>query len=174
MSDAANSPRSARRLTLEAADVTVRPARPEDADDVLRLLNRSWLTTWAPELPLEAVKRFAERGGAGAYIDAMLDAFDLAEVGGDVVAMLHVHEGSVGALHVHPDWKGCGIGSRLLRLAEKRLSEAQPTGRLEVVAWNTAALDFYRRRGWAEVQHYDGDEFGAPVVIVEMAKRFSG
>jgi ribosomal protein S18 acetylase RimI-like enzyme len=52
------------------------------------------------------------------------------------------------ALHVHPDWHGRGVGSRLhdglVRWCGMR------TVHLHVLVENAAAREFYRRRGWAD------------------------
>jgi hypothetical protein len=42
-----------------ASEITIRPAVELDVPELVRLLRRSWLVTWAPELPFEAVQAFA-------------------------------------------------------------------------------------------------------------------
>ena len=42
-----------------ASEITIRPAEELDIPKLVRLLRRSWLVTWAPELPWEAVQAFA-------------------------------------------------------------------------------------------------------------------
>jgi ribosomal protein S18 acetylase RimI-like enzyme len=94
--------------------------------------------------------------------------FTIAADGGEPVAMCHVQGDLVAAIHVDPDLKGQGIGSRLMAEAEERIATGYRQARLEVLAFNRAARQFYQSRGWVERRRFDGTESGAPVELVEM------
>ena len=70
--------------------MTIRPATARDVGVLERLLRRSWLTTWAPELPFEAVQRFAHDDTAGAYARARWADMMVLVAGGSVVGMVHM------------------------------------------------------------------------------------
>ncbi|MFC5422843.1 GNAT family N-acetyltransferase [Bosea eneae] len=150
-------------------NVTLRAGARDDVEAVKRLLDRSWLTTWAPELPLAAVARFAAQDGARAYVEAMVESFELAVApDGRIVGMLHLHGDELSAMHVDPAFQGLGVGRVLLDRAEAALLDRSAQPRLEVDLSNTRALAIYRRRGWREVRRFVGDECGAPVEIAEL------
>jgi GNAT superfamily N-acetyltransferase len=77
----------------------------------------------------------------------------LAEVDGSVVAVLVLDEDELDHLYVDPDWQGRGVGSRLVRLAQRR----RPGG---LALWtfqaNHAARSFYERHGFFPVRWTDG------------------
>ncbi|WBV43236.1 GNAT family N-acetyltransferase [Pseudoroseomonas cervicalis] len=154
----------------ELATLTLRPARAEDAPALTTLLRRSWLTTWAPELPFPAVQRFAAEDPAAGYVAGMAADFLVAERAGVLLGMAHAMGDLLAALHVDPRAWGQGVGAALLAAAERRIAEGHAVARLEVLAFNARALRFYRRQGWAEQARRMGDEYGAPVELVEMRK----
>jgi len=49
----------------------IRPAVPADVLALISILRRSWLTTWAPELQLTTVQRFATDDPARHYAESM-------------------------------------------------------------------------------------------------------
>lgn len=148
----------------------IRPAEKADVPTLTAILRRSWLTTWAPELPFAAVQVFAAEDPARIYAESMWNAFMAADVAGTVVGMCHVVDDCVAAIHVDPAHKGRGAGTLLLDAAERRIGDAHDHARLEVLAFNVAARTFYARRGWVERRRYPGTECGAPVETIEMAK----
>jgi ribosomal protein S18 acetylase RimI-like enzyme len=150
----------------------IRSAIQADVPALASLLRRSWLTTWAPELPLAAVKRFATDDPARLYAESMWRDFMVADDGGTLVGMFHVEGDCLNAIHLEPKRKREGIGSRLMDEVERRISAAHREARLEVRAFNVDAIEFYKQRGWTEGRRYEGSECGAPVETIEMIKSF--
>jgi GNAT superfamily N-acetyltransferase len=71
-------------------------------------------------------------------------------------------------LFVSPDWRGRGVTSSLVDVAERAAATRGLQPVLDVADHNTAAIAFWRNRGWREVGHATlppGDE-GLPVRLV--------
>jgi GNAT superfamily N-acetyltransferase len=110
----------------EATEAVVRSARPEDAGRLVELLDHGSLVPGKEDL-----------GDLTPYLAALLEITDsagdllVAEVDGKVVGVCQLivfrHFQSKGGLcaelesmHVHPDWRGEGIGRQLLKAAVDR------------------------------------------------------
>lgn len=152
----------------------IRRAEEADIAELTRLLRRSWLRHWAPELPFSAVQSFAAEDPAASYASAMWAEFMVAEADGRVVGMCHVMDDLIASLHVDPAWHGQGIGSRLMEWAEAEVASRFPTARLEVLSFNQQAIAFYERRGWGERRRFCSIECGAEVEAIEMVKDLQG
>lgn len=150
--------------------LTLRAGLSSDVPGLISLLRRSWLVTWAPELPFEAVQVFAAHDPARAHAETMWQSFTIAEKSSELIGMIHVDKDVLEDLHVDPRVWGEGIGSRLLEEAERQIGRVHPVARLEVRAFNQRAINFYSRRGWTEAGRYPGTECGAPVENVAMTK----
>ncbi len=148
------------------AGVVIRPATQEDRRELHALLERSWMTTWAPHCSDEAVARFRDEDPVSQYLDACLQQIDVGLIDGHVVAMMHLDGTHLAALHVDAELKGCGIGSVVLAEAEVRGAR-----RLEVRAFNRPAIRFYESRGWQRTGTYEGDEMGTPMLTHEYRRR---
>jgi ribosomal protein S18 acetylase RimI-like enzyme len=153
---------------LQDPEFCVRRAKLADTQALERLLRRSWLTTFAPHLPDAAVDRFAAEDPVRTYVRAMWNQFSVADEAGEVVGMYHVHGNLVAAIHVDPDCKGRGVGTRLMDAAESEIASRFDEARLEVLAFNRSAQCFYSHRGWSERRRFYGSECGSPVELVEM------
>jgi ribosomal protein S18 acetylase RimI-like enzyme len=143
-----------------------------DVPALITLLRRSWLTTWAPELPFVAVQRFAAEDPARRYAESMWREFIVAEERGAIVGMFHLEGNCLNAIHLDPRRKRQGMGSRLMDEIERRLSANHPEARLEVRSFNTGAIQFYEQRGWKERRRYQASECGEIVETLEMTKVF--
>ena len=77
----------------------------------------------------------------------------IAEIEGEMVGYCAGHAGWLNQLYVLPNFHGRGIGSKFLNLAK----EMSPS---EIQLWtfqaNGIARDFYRKRGFLEVEFTDG------------------
>lgn len=151
--------------------ITLRPAEERDVPALVRLLRRSWLVTWAPELPFEAVQAFAAVDPARLQAENEWRGFTVAVRGDVLVGVMQVGDDQITNLHVDPAYWNEGAGSKLLVSAEQQVARTHPVVRLEVRGFNTHARGFYARHGWKEVRTYLGMECGSPVEIVEMQKR---
>ncbi|MGU3539839.1 N-acetyltransferase family protein [Methylobacterium sp. A54F] len=156
---------------MASESITLRPAHESDVPALVRLLRRSWLVTWAPELPFEAVQAFASFDPARLHAENEWRSFIVAVRDDVLVGMMHVEADQIAGLHVdHAYWNG-GVGSKLLNAAERQVAHVHPVVRLEVRGFNTRARAFYARHGWIEVRSYPGMECGSPVENIEMTKR---
>lgn len=147
------------------SDIVIRWARQGDADDVRSLLDRSWRTHWAPHLQFGALARYDAARPVDGYVAAYLERFRVAERGGVVVGMYHLEDGHLHAIHVDTWAIGTGVGSTLMEAAE-----AEGAQKLEVRAFNVRARDFYRARGWAEMDEYEDLEMGESVRTIAMER----
>lgn len=77
----------------------------------------------------------------------------VAEVEGRVVGVMVLGDGWIDQLYLDPDWRGHGIGARMVALAKRE----QPDG-LQLWAFqvNGPARRFYQRHGFVEVELTDG------------------
>lgn len=140
---------------MSRAPVVLRRMRLEDIPAVHALDTLSFTLPWS-----ERSFRFeiAENPAAHAWV-----AEASAEIIGMLVAWLLVDEIHIATLAVHPDWRGAGVGSRLVAQA---LAELIPLGAktalLEVRRSNLAAQRLYRRFGFEVVgvrKRYYQDNF---------------
>ncbi len=151
--------------------IDLRPAEQSDVPTLVRLLRRSWLVTWAPELPFEAVRAFASSDPARLHAENEWRNFIVATRDDVLIGMMHVAGDQIVDLHVDPAFWNEGAGSKLLEAAEQKAARVHRIVRLEVRAFNARARGFYARHGWSEVRRYPGIECGSPVENVEMQKR---
>lgn len=143
--------------------IRITPAHPEDRDALHRLLTRSWLETWAPHLPADAVARFHAADPVAAELDAHLQDILVARLDGRVAGMLAVVGETLESLHVDDDLWGKGVGTALFRHAE-----GLGARRLEVRAFNARAIAFYQARGWVETERRMATEMGVPAETLVM------
>jgi GNAT superfamily N-acetyltransferase len=147
------------------ADVSVRPARPADAERVARVQLSTWRTAYADLLPEEALA-VPEEQVAALWLRAVevppsaahrvLVAFERDELVG-FAALAPAEDddrdpaltGELAALLVEPRWGRRGHGSRLLAAA---VDTWRPAGVTTAVAWawerDTATRSFLTAAGW--------------------------
>ncbi len=65
-----------------------------------------------------------------------------------IIGFAAVHQGSLAALFISPEWWGKGAGSRLLQHVQQRYPELS----LSVYAQNSRAACFYRKHGFSIVR----------------------
>ena len=83
---------------------------------------------------------------------------------GQVVGFIGVEGAEVGALFIHPDWRGQGIGRRLLAYAVETLGASE----LDVNEQNEQAVGFYRRMGFEVIGRSEEDGMGLPFPLLHM------
>lgn len=176
----------------------IRPAGPDDADEIGAYHHRAWLEVYADHLGPDAPEHLDEdgrieqwdqwlrtqewartesghlmaRASAEAMVTMVVD-IDGVVVGHASVGPAHEPEtGELISLYVDPDRQGEGHGRRLLGAAERALRLAEFD---EAILWtietNTAAIAFYERAGWV----LDGgtkpsDPWGFPVPVVRLRR----
>jgi GNAT superfamily N-acetyltransferase len=141
-------------------EVTLRPARPEDAAACAAIFN-GWVdaTEWMPRVHEadDAVRHYREHVFAH-------DAVTVAERGGEIVGFLALAEGHVDALYLAEAARGQGVGAALVRAAKA----ASPGGlTLWTFVANEGARRFYAREGFVELRRTAGEnEEGLPDVLL--------
>lgn len=155
-------PEHTKQETKMNTDIEIRRATSSDRSHLHDLFQRSWMTTWAPECPEEVVAEFRESDLVGQYLNACLEQIDIGMAEGRLVAAMHLDGDHLAALHVDPELKGQGIGSAMMDLAELR-----GAARLEVRAFNDAAIRFYEKRGWRRTRTYTSLEMSVPMTTHE-------
>ena len=83
---------------------------------------------------------------------------------GQVVGFIGVEGDEVESLFIHPDWRGQGIGRRLLTYAIETVGAT----RLDVNEQNDQAVGFYRRMGFVVAGRSEDDGLGRPFPILHM------
>ena len=152
------------------ADVSVRPARPDDAAELGRIQLLTWRTAYASILPAAVLESLAEDAAAAAWREAIVApptprhrvlvaqeqewSVGFAAVGpaddlepGDPEPEATA---SVGPILVEPRWGRRGHGSRLLAAV---VDHARADGLTRAVAWipedDAASREFLISAGWA-------------------------
>ncbi len=141
--------------------VSIRPAGPEDAAEILRLIRLQAAFEGEPDgVTLTEAAIRADGFGDGRRFEALL-----AEVDGAVrgLAVLYPAYSSwrgaptlvIHDLFVEEEVRGGGLGAALLRAAAA-LAEARGCCRMDVnvLDWNEAARGFYRRLGFAALDRW--------------------
>lgn len=150
---------------------TLRPARAEDFDQLVRLLQATFRSTWEPALTPEAAKAHRESGRTENYVRTSLEHFIVAELGGEVAGMVHWEGDFLGALHIDPRLARRGIGSTLLEHAEAQMQAAGvKLVQLETDTFNTPARGFYAAHGYSEAAQYPDEEWNSGLTTVLLVK----
>jgi chorismate mutase/GNAT superfamily N-acetyltransferase len=147
-------------MSTEPADLTLRPAAPEDGETLASLFWEARRAAY-PAMPptvhtrTEVSHWFAEVLGLTPRTTPMPDEREtwVAERDGEIVGYLVLDPEWLDSLYVRPDVTGQGIGSVLLDLAKG----LRPAGfGLWVFVSNVRAQAFYRRHGLVVVRRTDG------------------
>jgi len=142
-------------------DIRLRPATEADASAIARLHAESWQQTYSGMLPAEylaqAVLGDRLRRWQTRLASPSSRTLTLTAVGATgLVGFVHVEldlEPDWGArlenIHVQPDLKGTGIGTRLFTAARDWIAGVEPTWRMHlwVLEQNAGARRFYEHRG---------------------------
>lgn len=102
-----------------------------------------------PEQYLDAVRLYAVRDASSAILGFL-------GASGDNIEMLFIH----------PDARGKGIGSALLRYAADELH----LSRVDVNEQNEQAVGFYRRMGFSVVSRSERDGMGKPYPLLHLER----
>jgi RimJ/RimL family protein N-acetyltransferase len=144
-------------------DIIIRRARPDDAGALLDHIRRLLREPGVP-VPLQPDEFHLtveeERAILSASLDSSNSVFLLAESAGRVVGELSCKGGTRRAfrhaatlgMSVSPEWRGRGIGSRLMSAAVEWARSAAEIARLElfVFAGNAPAIALYQKFGFVE------------------------
>jgi len=83
---------------------------------------------------------------------------------GQIVGFVGVVEDKVEMLFIHPQWRGQGIGRRLLEYAIKALGSTK----VDVNEQNQQAVGFYQRMGFEVEGRSELDGSGKPFPLLHM------
>jgi ribosomal protein S18 acetylase RimI-like enzyme len=171
-----------------AADVTIRLSKPEDAAEVLKLKDDTWLDAYPDEKhgitvadirshiskdsPADRIRRWQGYLTPTATMKNWVAVVD-GKIVGFVAAAIGEQRNEIKALYVLPRFQRQGIGSKLLGTALTWLGSAQEIF-LNVVAYNHQAIAAYAKAGFGVVGPAPNDPFvlpsGAAMPTVEMVR----
>jgi GNAT superfamily N-acetyltransferase len=154
---------------IAVADVSVRPAVPDDADEIARIQVATWRTGYVEILPKQVLDSLDEPAVAQSWTNAVTDppsrqyrvlvaiegswTVGFVAFGPDADAQPGDPDPeattAIGALLVEPRWSRRGHASRLLAATA---DICRTSGIRRMVAWvpakDTASLELYRDAGW--------------------------
>lgn len=146
-------------------------AEPDDAPALALIHEDAWRHAYQGVIPHVQLSRMIARRGPGWWQKALHNGIDalLLDFDGEPVAYATVgrsrlkgtaYSGEIFELYVLPDYQGVGLGSRLFRVARKRLSErAHSAFCVWALADNDMACAFYKRMG-GQIISEGYEEFG--------------
>lgn len=148
--------------------MSIRPARPEDAQTLGPLHVRCWQEAYAHILPEPFLQRLDPAVRTDRFRELIADpevTLIVAEDDDGIAGFCsfgHARDvadrGEVYAIYLRSSAWGRGLGSGLLLEAQDRLSETFEEAMLWVLSDNTHARGFYERHGWSpsgEKQYLD-------------------
>ena len=140
------------------------PVTPSDFPRVLAVWEASVRAThhFVSEADIQYFKPLVKDGLA--QVEALLCVRDDA---GQAAGFIGVGQDKVEALFIHPDWRGKGLGRRLMEHAIQVLGAT----RVDVNEQNDQAVGFYLRMGLDAVGRSVVDDFGKPYPLLHMALR---
>jgi GNAT superfamily N-acetyltransferase len=131
---------------------TIRAGRDADGGGMIALIGACW--SEYPDIVLDVDGEMPELRALATYYQAKGGALWVAEAAGGIVGMIaacpHGHDvWEICRVYVHNDWRGGGLGHRLLDLAE---AHAGAAGAVTLELWTDTrfhrAHRFYEKRGY--------------------------
>jgi GNAT superfamily N-acetyltransferase len=155
------APDEARSVRSLPNGVAIRAARESDVAAIERLVREVVREVYGDLIPEAAPHR------AGDWRGALM-----AEVDGRIVGVVVSDDDWVEDLWVTGEHRGRGVGSALLRAAERQIAaRGHAESWLRVVARNVDARRFYGARGWVKRASYPHESWG--FTMIEMAKELA-
>ncbi len=135
--------------------VTLRPASPQDADDVAEIWHLGWQDGHLGLVPQELVDVRTEESFRGRAASRIADT-TVASVDGAVAGFVMVVGDEVEQVYVSARHRGTGVAALLMAEAERQVrANGHPKAWLAVVAGNARARSFYERSGWHDEGPFD-------------------
>ena len=159
---------------MVAAVITIRTARPSDAEEIAAVHDAAWRDAYRGIIPGRELERMIARRGPLWWHNALMHGSRLAVLDYDDTICGYTSygrnrvpalpfRGEVFELYLAPEFQGLGFGRRLFDAARKDLVDHGYSSALVwALADNERALGFYRRLGGRVVrqaQERFGDEF---------------
>jgi len=158
--------------------VTVRPASPDDAQEVARIWYDGWRDGHLGHVPDELLAaRTSESFGERAPL--RVEDTAVAVVGNEVAGFVMVDDDEVEQVYVSRNHRGTGIAAILLAESERLVAvQGHRRAWLAVATGNDRARRFYARNGWADEGPFDYPAAGPagpiPVPCHRYAKQVVG
>ena len=135
---------------MSTGDVVLRRAEPADALAAAEV----WLRSYTSALP-SFRRAHADDEVRGWFRDVVVPTREtwVADAGGTVVGLLVLAPGDLDQLYLDPDWRGRGLGDRMVALAKERYPDGLELWTFQV---NEPACRFYERHGFVAVERTDG------------------
>lgn len=154
-------------------DVTLRPARPEDAAQVADIWYAGWRDAHLGNVPDE-LTRIRTEESFGQRAEQHVDDTSVAIVGEDVAGFVMVIGDEVEQVYVGKRHRGSGVAPLLLAEAERLVAEkGHDKAWLAVVSGNLRARRFYERQGWADEGPIDHAAPGNDGPVIVPALRYT-
>ena len=144
---------------MTAITISIRRARPEDANDLSGVFDETWREAYQGILPAIALERMISRRGPRWWLQTIGRGRPLVvlDVGDNVVGYVAYGrcrdrslpaDGEIDELYLSPQYQGLGFGKRLFKAVRNDLEDR---GAKRVAVWslsdNERACAFYRRMG---------------------------
>lgn len=140
---------------MSAPSVTVRPAVPEDADDVAEIWRLGWRDGHLGLVPPELAEARTDESFRIRAAARVADT-TVATVDGVVAGFVMVVGDEVEQVYVAATHRGTGVAAVLMTEAERQVKANGHRGAwLAVVAGNARARAFYERAGWRDEGSFD-------------------
>jgi ribosomal protein S18 acetylase RimI-like enzyme len=145
-------------------EITISPAKPEDAEGIVHVRRTTWLATYPNEVlgitrqdieeALNTRSDEQEVARIANHIKTSTGTHTwVSKVEGKVVGFLRFEEedkrNRIHALYILPEYQHQGIGKALTQLVLDRLGTLKEIY-LEVAAYNQSAINFYKKLGFIE------------------------
>lgn len=180
-------------MALESGPTAVEivPVSPDDAEEILTILHRTWRATYPNEkygITAEDIDARFEGKEAPEEISKRKEdlrtlpptvGYFTAKIDGRTVGLCRVEKeegrNQLRAIYVLPEFQGQGIGRKLWERAEAFLDHSKDTY-VEVAEYNERAIAFYQTLGFSETGRRLQDERfrlknGAIIPEIEMCKK---
>lgn len=153
--------------------VTLRSARPEDAETIAEIWRLGWRDGHLGLVPDELVEVRTDESFSKRASERIGDT-TVATVHGAVAGFVMVVGDEVEQVYVSASHRGTGVAGALIAEAERQVS-ANGHGKawLAVVAGNARARAFYERSGWADEGPFDYPAAGPDGPIAVPCHRYT-
>jgi putative acetyltransferase len=149
--------------------LTLRAARGGDVPQIIRVCKASIAETYGFFIDAEKLEPWVNGNEVEKFIDAHLANVVVAERGDRILGVICVSGNVIDLLWVDIDFRGQGVGTRLMEEVEKEVFGRHAETRVECFEPNVRSMAFYEERGYRAVNRSLDPESGVNKVL--MVKR---